>query len=202
MKSFDQNKEELSPAVKNIHDDLISQCRNNDRKAQLQVYNLYYKAMYNTALRIVNDTAEAEDIMQESFLDAFRSIADYRGDSSFGSWLKKIVVNRSLDVLKRSKALVSIEETGTDVAESGEDEDYMEILSARAEQIRKAIHRLPDAYRISLSLFLLEGYDHEEIASILGISNNLSRIRFFRAKQRLIEYLKEEHQSRSQSRTN
>ena len=187
MESLDQNNGELGSAVTNIHKDLIGACRQNDRKAQLEIYKLYYKAMYNTSLRIVNDPMEAEDIMQDSFLDAFRKIDSYRGESSFGSWLKRIVINRSIDVVKRSRQVLSIEESNLDIPDSGEDEDNIEILSLRADEIRKAILMLPETYRIVLSLYLLEGFDHDEISQILGISNSLSRIRFFRVMQKLLE---------------
>lgn len=189
MESLDQNNMELGSAVANIHKELIDACRHNDSKAQLEIYKLYYKAMYNTSLRIVNDPMEAEDIMQESFLDAFRKIDSYRGESSFGSWLKRIVVNRSIDAVKRNKQVLSIDESNVDIPDTNEDEDSVEILTLRVEEIRKTIHLLPESYRVVLSLFLIEGYDHDEIAQILEISNNLSRIRYFRAKQKLLEYI-------------
>jgi RNA polymerase sigma factor (sigma-70 family) len=179
----------LEPTVKNIHEDLITGCRVNDRKAQVQVYKLYYKAMYNTALRILNDTAEAEDIMQEAFLEAFKNIETYREESSFGAWLKRIVINKSIDELRKAKDLVYLDEAEIEVADKGEDEDFIQVLSTKVEEIRKAIHRLPDSYRVILSLYLLEGYDHEEIAQILDISYNLSRTRYSRARRKLLDYL-------------
>jgi RNA polymerase sigma-70 factor (ECF subfamily) len=176
--------------VKHIHQDLIEGCRNRSQKAQMQIYKLYYKAMFNTSLRIVNDTAEAEDVMQESFLQAFQSIDTFRGDASFGSWLKRIVVNRSLDALRKNQTGYSLDELDHEPAEPGmEEEDYMMVLSSRVESIRKGIHLLPDNYRVVLSLYLLEGYDHEEIAQVLGIKENLSRIRYFRARKKLLEHL-------------
>ena len=89
----------------NLHQDLIDGCKRGDQKAQFQIYKLYYKAMYNTSLRIVNNTVEAEDIMQEAFLSAFEKIGTYSGTVSFGAWLKKIVQNRSLDVLSKKTKL-------------------------------------------------------------------------------------------------
>jgi RNA polymerase sigma factor (sigma-70 family) len=161
----------------------------NDRKAQFQVYKLYYKAMFNTAIRIVNDSAQAEDIMQESFLEAFRQIDTYRGESSFGTWLKKIVINKSIDEIRKAKDIISIDELDIEVPLQNDDENYIQVLSTRVEEIRKAIHALPDSYRIILSLYLLEGYDHEEIAQILDISYNLSRTRYSRARKKLLEYI-------------
>jgi len=185
----------LETAVKNIHEELIKGCRQNDRNAQIQVYKLYYKAMYNTALRIVNHTAEAEDIMQESFLHAFSKIGEYRGDASFGTWLKSIVVNKSVDAFRRAKNLIPIEDVDTNVTDTNSDEDHLGVLYSRVEDIRKAIHLLPDTHRVILSLHLLEGYDHEEISQILDISNNLSRTRYSRARQKLLEYLGKDQQS-------
>jgi RNA polymerase sigma-70 factor (ECF subfamily) len=177
-------------SVINIHEELIERCRSNDRDAQFEVYRLYYKSMYNTALRIINDTAEAEDVMQESFLDAFRKIASFKGESGFGTWLRKIVINKSLDALRTSRDISSIDDIEDAGGETYEEENYLEALSYRVDMIKKAIHSLPDNYRIVLSLFLLEGYDHEEISQILGITNNVSRVRFLRAKSKLIEYLR------------
>ncbi len=95
----------VEAAFINLHQDLLDGCKTGDQRAQFQIYKLYYKAMYNTSLRIVNDAMEAEDVMQESFLSAFEKIDTYSGTVSFGAWLKKIVINRSLDALSRRKAI-------------------------------------------------------------------------------------------------
>jgi RNA polymerase sigma factor (sigma-70 family) len=188
----------LKGQYKDINSHLIDACRTGDRVAQFKIYKLYYKAMYNTCLRIVNDTAEAEDIMQEAFLDAFLKIASYTGQGSFGSWLKRIVVNRSLDFLRRSREMVSLDESRIDIPYV-ENEIDEEEFQGRLDDIRKGIMRLPDEYRVVLSLFLLEGYDHEEISLFLNISNNTSRIRYFRAKQKLLKMIREEKLKKSVS---
>ncbi|HNW74541.1 MAG TPA: sigma-70 family RNA polymerase sigma factor [Bacteroidales bacterium] len=174
----------------NIHQELIEACSRGDRDAQFKIYKLYYKAMYNTSLRIVNNSAEAEDIMQECFLDAFRRIGSYSGEGSFGSWLKRIVVNRSLDYLRKYKETVSLEMQTLDLPDDN-DSGYHEMIHCQVAEVCKAISELPDDYRIILSLFLLEGYDHEEISQILNITNQLSRTRYSRARQKLISVLKE-----------
>ena len=176
----------------NIHQDIIDRCKSGEHKAQFQLYKLYYKAMYNTCLRIVNNSLEAEDIMQESFLKAFEKIGTYRGEVSFGAWIKRIVVNHSLDELRKRKLdLQSIEDSkvnpATDDVSSEEDEKE---IKAKAEEIRDQINQLPDGYRIVLSLYLIEGYDHDEIGEILGISSSTSRSQCARARQKLIERLK------------
>ena len=181
----------VEAAFRNLHQDLLDGCKTGDQKAQFQIYKLYYKAMYNTSLRIVNDTMEAEDVMQESFLSAFEKIETYSGTVSFGAWLKKIVINRSLDALNKKKAIFEDIESHTGIKdESNDDFVRNEEVDVRVEEVKEAIERLPDGYRIILSLYLLEGYDHDEIAEILAISSSTSRSQLSRAKQKLISELK------------
>ncbi|MGD0582089.1 MAG: sigma-70 family RNA polymerase sigma factor [Bacteroidales bacterium] len=182
----------VDAAFKNIHQDLIDGCKTGDQKAQFQIYKLYYKAMFNTSLRIVNDTMEAEDVMQESFLSAFEKIETYSGTVSFGAWLKKIVINRSLDALNKRKAIFEDIDGHIGIKDSSSDDiAQKEELDVRVEEVKEAINRLPDGYRIILSLYLLEGYDHDEIAEILSINSSTSRSQLSRAKQKLISELKE-----------
>ena len=129
-----------------------------------------------------------EDVMQEAFLKALTRIDTYEGKVSFGAWLKKIVINRSLDHLKKRK--VKFEELNEKIPE--EECFSLSISEIQAEQLKKAIMKLPDGYRVVLSLYLLEGYDHEEIAEILGISNVSSRSQYMRAKQKLRQMVKKE----------
>jgi RNA polymerase sigma-70 factor (ECF subfamily) len=177
----------------NQHSDLIEACRKGDQKAQFQIYKLYYKAMYNTSLSIVNNPAEAEDIMQESFLTAFEEISTFSGTVSFGAWLKKIVHNRSLDMLrKRSKITFSDIETLNEaevycLEESAPEED----TGSRRIKIIEAVSRLSERCRNIFVLYFLEGYDHEEISEILSISASTSRSQLSRARQKVIEDLKE-----------
>ncbi len=182
----------VEAAFRNLHQDLLDGCKIGDQKAQFQIYKLYYKAMYNTSLRIVNDTMEAEDIMQESFLSAFEKIDTYSGTVSFGAWLKKIVINRSLDSLAKRKAVFEDIESHAGIRDESPDEElrYQE-MDVRVEEVKGAIERLPDGYRVILSLYLLEGYDHDEIAEIMGITSSTSRSQLSRAKQKLISELKE-----------
>jgi RNA polymerase sigma-70 factor (ECF subfamily) len=182
----------LKAPVNNMQQDLINRCKTNDQKAQFRVYKLYYKAMYNTSLRIVNDTMEAEDIMQESFLAAFEKINTYSGTVSFGAWLKKIVINRSLDALRKKKTIFEDIENHIGIVDTGiEETANMEDINVKVEKVKQSIENLPDGERIIISLYLLEGYDHEEISDILSISCSTSRSQLSRAKNRLIKELKE-----------
>ncbi len=171
----------------NIHQDLLNRTREGDQRAQFEIYRLYYKSMYNSSLRIVGVPEEAEDIMQESFLTAFRKLKSYSGEVSFGAWLKKIVINRSLDVLRKRK--VVFEEIQAEMPVMSEPES--EVDEVTVEEVKSAINGLPDGYRTILSLILLEGYDHEEVSEILGIRNVTSRTQFSRARHKLKELLVE-----------
>ncbi|MGW8316092.1 MAG: RNA polymerase sigma factor [Bacteroidales bacterium] len=175
---------------KPMHLELVELCRRGDRKAQFEIYRLYHAAMFNTTLRIVGDPDDAEDVMQEAFLKAFAKIRTYRGEVSFGAWLKKIVVNKSLDFLRLRKDQLSLEEVGEIEMIDDEPSDSPEAeATPRVEEIREAIRMLPEGYRIVLSLILLEGYDHEEVSEILGISNATSRTQYHRAKKKLQELI-------------
>lgn len=170
-----------------INSRLIEECRKGNSSAQFEIYKLYYKAMYNTALRFVKDPMEAEDVMQESFLSAFRNIDSFRGEVSFGSWLKRIVVNRSLDTLKKKSLELSPLDDGRTIID---DDHYNgEEVDLKVEQVKSAITAMPDNYRVLLTLYLIEGYDHDEISQILGMSNAAVRTGYSRAKKKLQEML-------------
>jgi RNA polymerase sigma factor (sigma-70 family) len=167
---------------------LIGACRKQDRKAQYEVYQLYAKAMLNTAFRIVQDDSEAEDVLQDAFLAAFSTLDRYRGESTFGAWLKRIVVNKSIDALKKKKAqFVPIEEAR--LIPDTDQEPGGSRYNVPPGHLRQAIDALPDGYRVVFSLYLLEGYDHQEISGILGISESASKSQYSRAKAKLRKML-------------
>jgi RNA polymerase sigma factor (sigma-70 family) len=172
----------------NIHDDLIARCRTGDRDAHYRLYKLYSKAMFNVGYRITKSEEDAEDVLQEAFISAFRNLDNYRGDATFGAWLKRIVVNKALNALnKRKHELIPDDDGQWDVAEEDSATEYREELTV--ERVKKAIEKLPDGYRTVLSLYLLEGYDHQEIGEIMGISESTSKSQLNRAKARLKEIL-------------
>lgn len=180
----------MEKTTRNITDELIRKCRENDRNAQFELYKIYYRQMYNTSLRILNNTAEAEDVMQDSFLDAFGKLDDYSGEGSFGGWLRRIVVNNSLDALKKRKPEIFIQDDRIEVPDTT-DHSHEE-ARFRVEEIKKAMKLLTEDQRVIISLFLFEGYDHEEISQVLQISYGASRTRFSRAKQKLMDVLTSE----------
>jgi RNA polymerase sigma factor (sigma-70 family) len=173
------------------YDELVERCKQGDSLSYSQLYNKYSKAMFNTSLRIVNNVGDAEDVLQEAFTDAFRHLNDFRYNSTFGSWLKRIVINKSITLLRKKKLqLVDIETT--QVADKGDSDSVDEAaFEYKVEEVRKAIQRLPDGYRAVVSLYLLEEIPQEEIGTILGISHNTVRTQYHRAKQKLLGILKE-----------
>ncbi|WP_440121045.1 RNA polymerase sigma factor [Tenacibaculum sp. Ill] len=178
-------------STKQIHQPVIDACKNNDAKAEMQLYDLYCDAMYTVALRYVKDSFIAEDVMQEAFIKAFKNIDSYKDGVAFGAWLKRIVINQSIDYLKKKKLeLVSINEEITTVA----DDDNWNVASTISYQdIVNCIQQLKEKYRVVLTLFLLEGYDHGEISQILGISEVSSRTHLLRGKRQVQEQLKAVH---------
>ncbi len=145
--------------------------------------------MYNTSLRMIGIADDAEDVMQEAFLSAFKKINDYSGVVSFGAWLKKIVINQTLDFLKANRPIF---EEVTDTIENNDNVDSEIDISLTVQKVRNAISRLPEGYRIVLSLFLIEGYNHSEISQIINISESASRSQLTRAKRKLLEILKQD----------
>ena len=154
------------------------------------LYERYSKAMYNTALRITANQADAEDILQEAFADAFLQLRSFENKATFGAWLKQIVVYKSIALLKKRKLVF----TDLEIAPEPEQENIIDEseIEYSVAGIKKAITELPDGYRAVLSLYLLEGYDHEEIADILHISQSTVRTQYKRGKQRLLQSLKKE----------
>ena len=144
--------------------------------------------MLNAAFRIVNDVDEANDVLQESFISAFENLNSYRGDSAFGAWLKRIVINKAITHLNKKKWERFPNDEKWDVKEE-EPIDIFESFPFTVEKVRSAIGALPDGYRTVLSLYLLEGYDHGEIAEIMGITESTSKSQFNRSKKKLKELL-------------
>ncbi|HER09039.1 MAG TPA: RNA polymerase sigma factor [Bacteroides sp.] len=171
------------------HQELIAGCMRGERNAQFEIYRRYQAAMYHTALRIVGDPDDAEDVMQEAFLKAFTRIRTYRGEVSFGAWLKKIVIHKALDFLRSKRDHTPLEEVG-EMEDSSEEETGNGDIHLEVELIKRAVACLPEGYRVVLSLILFEGYDHEEVSEILNISNATSRTQYHRAKKKLLELLK------------
>ena len=173
-------------------DKLVDACMHNDSKAQVELYEFFARTLYNTSLRIVQDTMLAEDIVQESFMKAFASLAQFRKEVPFVIWLRRIVINKSLDALRKRKVeFLPIEENmAIDDSETENDRTIAEMNTSTVLKIKQAVNNLTDGYRIIFSLFYFEGYDHDEIAQIMNISPSTSRSQLTRARQKVISQMK------------
>jgi len=168
-------------------ENLIKACKKGNELAQMQVYDLYCKAMFNVAMRYLNDVEDAKDAMQEGFLKAFTKIEYYKPTSSFGSWLKRIIINQCIDTLKKKKMMF----TDMDVEKIEiPNNDWRFDAHISKAQILKAIDSLKDKHKIVVKLYLIEGYDHEEISEILDIPKETSRTHLHRGKSALKDHLK------------
>ena len=171
----------------NFQAHLIEKCKNNDSIAQMQLYDLYCKAMFNTAYNFIKEDDVAQDIMQEAFIKAFRKIDTYTGEATFGAWLKRIVINQSLDWLKKKK--LDTVELNEQLAYLPSDEPWEVDQQTSMSLIYKCIEELPQKCKNVVKLYLLEGYDHQEVAQILEISEVASRSQLSRGKSKLKELL-------------
>jgi RNA polymerase sigma factor (sigma-70 family) len=168
---------------------LVEQCKENNPKAQMQLYRQYSDGMFIVAQRYLKDTAMAEDAMQEAFIKAFRKLNQFKGDVTFGAWLKRIVINTCLDAIKAKK--IDTEPIEEEVIRIADDEDNWNVSDeTTVAEITSAIEKLPESCRVVVQLFLLEGYDHQEISEILRITESASRTNLHRGKLKLKESLK------------
>jgi len=171
---------------------LIEDCKLNNKRAQIELYRMYNQGMYNVAMRLLMNAESAEDVIQESFLSAFKNISQFRADVTFGAWLKKIVVNKCLNQLKKKQLeVVTLDETNVTHFESKNDNNWNFNHDLVLDDVKKEINKLKDKYRFVLMLYLIEGYDHEEISQILNISVIASRTQLMRGKAKLRQLLKQ-----------
>jgi len=147
--------------------------------------------MLIVALRFAKDTMEAEDIVQESFIKAFSKLEQYKAEVSFGAWLKRIVINKCIDVLKSKRQyLVELEDYHLNVIADENENEWTVEDGITLEDVKLEIEALPEKYKFVVMLYLMEGYDHKEISEILNISEVASRTQLSRGKQKLQNTLK------------
>lgn len=168
---------------------LIDMCKNGDPKAYTGLYNNYAKYVYNAICRYVDHTAEAEDILQETFVDAYRNINSLNNPDNFGGWVKRIAINKAINWLQRRRLImVELEPEKTVITEDQIDEDDFEYTMSK---VNKAIEALPLIYKTVFQLYAIEHMPQQEIAQLLGITHTGVRTQYFRAKNKLLEVLKE-----------
>lgn len=174
-------------------DQLIEQCKANNKRAQIELYRMYNQGMYNVAMRLLMNEETAEDVIQESFLSAFKNITHFKAEVTFGAWLKKIVVNKCINQLKKKQLeVVNIDKInmGQFQFENEIENDWNFETNLLLDDVKKEISKLKDKYKLVLMLYLIEGYDHEEISQILNISVVASRTQLMRGKSKLRQLLK------------
>jgi RNA polymerase sigma factor (sigma-70 family) len=171
----------------NYHADIVEACKRGDRKAQFELYKLYSKAMYNICLRMLNSAENAEDALQNSFVDVFTKMDSFRNESTIGAWIKRIVVNNCINHIKKRR--MEFAEMNENLHYIADDTSPVSEEVLHIDIIQKAIQQLPDGYRVVFSLYAMEGYDHEEIGEILGVTEATSKSQYSRAKARLREVL-------------
>lgn len=171
-----------------IHKKLVERCIRGERKAQFELYKLYSKAMFNISYRMLNNKSDAEDMLQEVFTDIFTRIHTFRFDSTIGAWIKRITVNKCINEINRKKTNLNFVEDISVFDKGVNDEE--ENIPLSVDNVKNAMEQLPNGSRIIFSLYLLEGYDHEEISQILNISESTSKTQYMRAKQKVKELLK------------
>lgn len=173
--------------IRFTHRAIVEKCKTGHSSSQYRLYTLYVAAMYNVAMRMSGNREDAEDIVQDSFVSAFKNLNGFNYESSFGAWLKRIVVNKSINQLKAKQVLL---------VPLDNHESYLHIEEPRSEEtvdiekVKSGIEDLPVGYKQIITLYLIEGYDHNEISEILGISPSTSKSQYHRAKRRLLENLK------------
>jgi RNA polymerase sigma-70 factor (ECF subfamily) len=171
----------------NINSRIIAKCLEGDIKAQFMLYKNYSAAMYNIAVRITGNKMDAEDVLQESFVTVFDRLTELDNHNSFGSWLKRIVINNSISLIRKRKIVFEdIDESFTESESYSEEGDE----SIDPALVHNAIKELPDGGRTILVLYALEGYRHREISELLGISESTSKSQYRRALGLLNKNLK------------
>jgi RNA polymerase sigma-70 factor (ECF subfamily) len=168
------------------YDALLQRCARGEQAAFRELYQLYNKAMYNICARMLGPGPEAEDALQEAFISAFKNFAQHRSEGSFGAWLKRIVINRCLDAIRKKNGFIVPLEDRHEPTEEINDEPAP---GFSVDDIREGLLSLPDGYRVILSLYLFEDHTHRMIAEKLGISEGTSKSQYARARKKLLEII-------------
>ena len=166
--------------------ELVERCIKGERTAQYNLYRMYSKGMYNICLRMLNNQMEAEDTLQESFIDVYKKLHTFKYESTPGAWIKRIVVNNCINKIRKRKLITEDIDEGRFVAA---EESEISDNSFEVNKIKKAMSYLPDGYRTIFSLYAIEGYDHQEIGQIMNISESTSKSQYSRAKKKIRELI-------------
>ena len=177
----------METEIRFTHKSLVENSKSGDRNSQYQLYELYVDAMYNIGMRFLGCKEDAEDVVQDSFIDAFKNLHKFKYESTFGAWLKRIVINKSINHLKVKRLPLST--INDHEFHLTEDVEYERVAAVDILKIKTGIEKLPQGYRQIINLYLLEGFDHNEISEVLGITASTSKSQYHRAKKKLVEII-------------
>ncbi len=169
--------------------EIIAKCKQNDYSAQVEVYNSYKNMLYNSCFRILKNREEAEDIVHDAFIKGFKKIYQISDDIHLGSWFRRIAINTALDKIRKDKNIFLLEES-KQIEAQVEEVDFDEAEEMSVDFIKECIHKLKEKYSVILTLYLIEDYNHREIALQLGLNESTVRNQYARGKKQLIEMIK------------
>lgn len=172
--------------IRFTHKALVEKSKSGHRSSQYQLYELYVDAMYNIGMRMLGIKEDAEDIVQDSFVEAFKNLASFKYESTFGAWLKRIVINKSINHLKVKRIQLAPIDSHDYYLKEEENEN---VEAVDIQKVKIGIEKLPPGYKQIINLYLIEGYDHNEIGEVLAISTSTSKSQYHRAKKKLIEII-------------
>ena len=181
----------MAQLLKKTDHQLIAMCQVNNDLGYNGLYERYAKRIYNSIHRIVSHTAEAEDILQETFLTAFKEIGKLSGVANFEAWIKRVAINKAISHLRKKKIEFSDLDHTEIEAEKEYDTQENELFETQVEDVRKSIENLPQGYKTIVCLYLFENISQEEIGAMLGISHNTVRTQYHRAKKKVLLSLKD-----------
>ncbi|MFA6261769.1 MAG: sigma-70 family RNA polymerase sigma factor [Bacteroidia bacterium] len=186
----------MKPAKEIPEVDLIRRCIQQDTLAQNELYRRFAGKMMGVCMRYARNRTDAQDILQDSFLKVFVNLQSFKGEGSFEGWIKRIVINTSLKHYKKNLKFKS--ETDIDNAyDLGFDNQVVSHMSAQ--EMMASVQQMPDGYRTIFNLYAIEGFQHNEIGEMLGISEGTSKSQLSRARNYLIQLLKTNNVSRYES---
>ncbi len=168
-------------------DELIIQCKRQDAKAQGELYKRYDRILFAICLRYSPNYAEAEDNLQDAFLTIFKKIEQYNAKGSFEGWMKRIAVNTVLQKYRKQRSFEIVDEGQI----QDEEEVEVETDEIPLDFLLKIVQELPDRYRLVFSMYVMDGYQHKEIAELLGISDGTSKSNLARARMILQKKIEE-----------
>ncbi|WP_090393372.1 RNA polymerase sigma factor [Niabella drilacis] len=178
----------MDQTIEIARDEQVELCKKGDNSAYFSVYERYAKPMLNSSMRVLNNIADAEDMVQEAFIDAFNNLESFTYKSSFEAWLRRIVINKSISLLRKRKitwADIDLSDAAADAPEETPEDQFEFDL----QRVKAAIRELPENYRVIFNLFVIDELKQDEIASLLNISHNNVRTIYHRAKKKVLDIL-------------